>query len=132
MKNKALSILQNYRNNVFELSEIEQELREATVHDAVQSAAKFPYSKHTVPVDGVPPGKDAYHLQIQAQELRQEIRQAKQIVKTLPNARLRAAAKIYYLDEHDERVTWEDVADIIGGGVTGESLRNAIKRNLKK
>lgn len=147
MANNNLALLKNYRNNVFELAAIEQELHDSIVHDAVQSAAKHPYSKHSVPVDGVPPSEDAYRKQIRAQELRQEIRKAKQIVKMLP-FQLRRAAEMYYLwpiltgceevddeaAEHswDHKPKWEEVADKIGNGATGEALKKAIQREMKK
>lgn len=132
MKSTTLSVLRRYRSNLFELVEVEQKLRDAEVHDSVQSAAKFPYSKHTIPVNGIPSSDHAHSLLVQQQELKKEIEEAERIVRTLPDARLRYAARIYYLDENYERITWEDVANIIGGGVTGESLRSAIRRNLKK
>lgn len=124
----SMSALRSYRRNLFELSEVECKLRDAEVHDSVQSAAKFPYSKHTVPVDGVPSSDHAYSLRVQQQKLQREIEEAERIVRSLPNAKLRYAASIYYLDENCERVTWEDVADMVGFSSGGEALRMAVKR----
>lgn len=132
MANQNLSLLRSYRDNVSELADIEQKLQQAEVQDAVQSAAKFPYSKHSVPVNGIPPGMEAYCLQIRAQELRLAIQKAKQIVRTLPKHRLRIAVRMYYIEDQYERITWEDVADKIGNGATGESLKKAIQREVKK
>ncbi len=146
MANDNLALLKKYRANVFELFAIEQELHDATVHDAVQSAAKHPYSKHSVPVDGVPPSEEAHQKQIRAQELRQEIRKEEQIVKMLP-FQLRRAAEMYYLwpiltgcedvtdeaAEHswDHKPKWEEIADKIGNGATGGTLKVAIHRAIK-
>lgn len=131
MANEFLNALRNYRDNISELSDLEQKLHDSTVHDAVQSAAKFPYSKHSVPVDGVPPDSDLYKLQIRAQELRQEIRRAEQFVRTLPQHRLRKAVRMYYMDDNGSRITWEDVAYSVGFSSGGEALRMAIRRAIK-
>lgn len=48
--------LKNYRSICAELEDVTAELSELETTDAVQSAATPPYSKHTVPVSGLPPG----------------------------------------------------------------------------
>ena len=47
--------LKNYRSICAELEDVTAELSELETTDAVQSAATPPYSKHSVPVSGLPP-----------------------------------------------------------------------------
>lgn len=131
MANEILIALRKYRSNKVRLKYIEQRLHDATVCDSVQSAAKFPYSKHNVSVEGVPPNKEYEKIQIEAQELRQNIQTAEKFVQTLPYEHLRQAAEIYYMEDHVERETWESVADRVGFPGSGESLRVTIYNTAK-
>lgn len=122
MKNNKLKLLRSYRDNIAELLDIQQELNESTVCDSVQSSSKFPYSKHSVTIRGVPPDNEIYELQIRAQKLKQDIKDAEHFVNSLPY-RLRKAVELYYIDECLERITWEEVARETGFSGGGESLR---------
>lgn len=129
MRNEILKALKNYRDNRAELDEIQWQLRESEVQDAVQSAAKFPYSKHTITIQGVPDTVYVIRLGTRAAELRSQIRTADRFVKGLP-FRIKKAVKLKYMEDIPERMTWEKVADEIGCGETASSLKNKLFRFL--
>ena len=128
--NETFKFLQNYRDNKAELEEVEQLLGEERVCDAVQSASKFPYSKHTVTVEGTPETSSVIQLRKRRKELQSTMQIAEQFVKHLP-FRLRKAVQLKYIDDVPERMTWEKIADTIGGGETAASLKNKFRRCLK-
>ena len=132
MKNQVLHALRHYRDNRAELDAIQMQLREEEVIDAVQSAAKFPYSKHTAYVQGIPDNATTIKLRTRARELRRDMRVAEQFAGSLPRHQLREAVKLYYMRDVPERYTWETVAVMVGYLGGGEALRQVIIRESKK
>lgn len=132
MRNQVLHALRHYRDNRAELDSIQMKLQEEEVLDAVQSATKFPYSKHTVYVQGIPENATTIQLRIRARELRRNIRVAEQFADSLPKYQLREAVKIYYMRDIPERYTWENVAGLVCYLGSGEALRQVIIREAKK
>lgn len=51
----TLKELKDYRSVCAELDDVNEQLKSCEVVDCVQSASKIPYSKHSVPVSGLPP-----------------------------------------------------------------------------
>ena len=47
--------LKQYRSIYAEIKDLEDELKDSYVGDSVTSASKFPYSKHTVHIEGYKP-----------------------------------------------------------------------------
>lgn len=132
MKNQVLHALRYYRDNSVELDTIQMRLREEEVVDAVQSAAKFPYSKHTAYVQGIPDNATTIQLRTRARELRRDMRMAERFANSLPKHQLREAVKLYYIRNVPERYTWEAVASIVCYLGGGEALRKNIMRYAKK
>lgn len=131
MKNQVLHALRHYRDNRAELDAIQMQLREEEVVDAVQSAAKFPYSKHTAYVQGVPDNATTIPLRTRARALRRDMRMAEQFADSLPKHQLREAVKLYYMRDVPERYTWEAVAGMVCYLGGGESLRVTISNATK-
>lgn len=145
--NEILIDLRAYRDHRMELEEISQVISNEMVQDSVQSASRFPYSKHNVSMEGVPHSESGERNRILELELTQSIERAEQFVETIPYYCLRKAVKMYYLwpvltlcegtaelqenASWDHKPTWNDVADRMGGGVTADSLKNQLKRYLK-
>lgn len=132
MGNQILHTLRHYRDNKAELESIRMKLCDEEVIDAVQSAAKFPYSKHTAYVKGIPETPSVIQLRIRQRELRRDMRIAEQFADSLPQYRLQEAVRIYYLYNLPERMKWEDVAFEVGYSAGGEALRQIIIREAKK
>ncbi len=131
MKNQVLHALRHYRDNRAELDAIQMQLREEEVVDAVQSAAKFPYSKHTAYVQGIPENATTIRLRTRARELRRDMRIAKRFADSLPKYQLREAVKLYYMKDIPERYTWESVAGMVCYLGGGEALKKSVQRAMK-
>lgn len=97
MKNKKTKLLKAYRTNQIELIDLECKLQSMTVRDSVQSASRFPYSKHSVTVDGVPPCESVDEIKHRIIILKNEISNAENLINSIPQYWLRKAAQMYYL-----------------------------------
>lgn len=109
---------------------LERDRRHVT--DAVQSAADFPYSKHTVVVEGdiypYPARPEFDRLAV----LRATKKNVERFVDAIDDYRIKRIIEIRYIEPCHERITWEKVADILNDGSTGNSLKIEISRYLKK
>lgn len=130
MRNEILHALRHYRNDKAEWEIIQMKLREEEVIDAVQTAATFPYSKHTAYVRGVPETRTTIQLRKRARELRKSMRIATQFMNSLPQERLRLAVRLKFMQAENRK--WEDVAFLVGYTSGGEALRQVIIREAKK
>lgn len=81
--------LSRYRTICVELNEIKSELRELESIDAVQTASKFPYRKHTVPVYGLPSGSDIKKLRQQEAFLKLEKQSIENYIRKIADRNMR-------------------------------------------
>lgn len=148
MKNKKTKLLKNYRTNQAELLDLKCKLQIMTVRDSVQSASRFPYSKHSVTVEGIPLCEDADEIQHRIIVLKNKISNAENLINSIPQYWLRKAAQMYYLwpiltqceevnvsvekESWDHKPDWNDVADRIGAGVTVDCIKASLNRVLKR
>lgn len=148
MKNNKTKLLKKYRINQAELLDLECRLQSMTVRDSVQSSSRFPYSKHSVTLEGVLPCEDADEIQYRIIVLKSEISDAENLINSIPQYWLRKAAQMYYLwpiltkceevsdsvekESWDHKPDWNDVADKIGSGVTVDCIKASLNRILKK
>ncbi len=126
--------LRCYRSICSEIIQREEKLKRDRlhVHDAVQSAAEFPYSKHTVPIEG-----DVYPYPARPEfdriwALKAKKKSIEKFVSGIQDPQLRRAMEIRYIEPCSERVTWEMVADLMADGSTGTSLKVMACRYMKK
>lgn len=108
--------LRSYRAVCAELNQTEAQLKASkmSVKDAVQSASKFPYSLHSVPVEGAVYDEE---LLRRRDELISEKKRLRDFVRSIGDYRVRRALEIYCIDPLDadmEPPNWEDVADALG------------------
>ncbi len=120
--------LSRYRTICVELKEIKSELRELESIDAVQTASKFPYSKHTVPVYGLPPGSDIKKLRQQEASLKFEKRNIEIFVDSIEDKKVKLIIKLRYI----KGLSWIQTGFKVG--LSADACRMKIKRyfNLKK
>lgn len=130
----TLKDLRNYRAITAELNRRVVSLQKDKRHvvDMVQSAADFPYWLHGVTVEGdvydsAPRDVKATQNRILAlAAIKAEI---ERWVNSIDDYRIRQIAQLYYLAPlHGDKVTWEDVADAMGDGSTGDACRMAFLR----
>lgn len=120
--------LNRYRTICVELDEIKSELRELESIDAVQTASKFPYSKHTVPVYGLPPGSDIKKLRQQEASLKFEKRNIENFVDSIEDKKVKLIIKLRYI----KGLSWIQTGFKVG--LSADACRMKIKRyfNFKK
>ena len=135
--------LKNYRAICAELEDVTAELESLNATDAVQSAATPPYSKHSVPVSGLPPTDRVKTLLARQAALRALKCEVDRFISQVPYYLVKKAIKLYYIvpiDEGEDRSntdvwnhkpTWEDVTDIIANGENAEALKKRVYRYLK-
>lgn len=117
--------LSNYRAICVELNEIKSELRDLETIDAVQTASKFPYSKHTVPVHGLPSGSDIKELRQQEAYLKSEKLIIENFVDSIENKELKLIIKWRYI----KGLSWIQTGFKIG--LSADACRMKVKRYLK-
>lgn len=120
--------LSRYRTICVELNEIKSELRELESIDAVQTASKFPYSKHTVPVYGLPPGSDMKKLRQQEASLKFEKRNIENFVDSIEDKEVKLIIRLRYI----KGLSWIQTGFKVG--LSADACRMKIKRyfNFKK
>ena len=111
-----------YRTICEELKEIKSELRELESIDAVQTASKFPYSKHTVPVYGLPPGSDIKKLRQQEASLKFEKRNIEIFVDSIEDKKVKLIIKLRYI----KGLSWIQTGFKVG--LSADACRMKIKR----
>ena len=130
----TLKELRGYRVICSEIAALEEKLNKDKYHvvDAVQSAADFPFWKHTVTVESdlwpypVEPEKQKLRV------LRARKAEIERFVGSVQDDKIRRCMEICFVEPCSERITWEMVADAINDGSTGDSLRMAVKRYVKR
>ena len=129
----TLKDLRCYRVICSEIAALEDKLNRDKYHvvDSVQSAADFPYWKHSVAVEG-----DLYPYPVEP-ELR-KIRNLKarkadieRYVAAVPDIKIRRCMELYFIYPCVERVTWEMVADALGDGSTGNAIKIKVSRYVR-
>ena len=143
MKNKVSDVtiqdLRDYRALCAELRTREEEMKKGKIHvaDTVQTAANFPYWKHTIVVEGDIYTKNPERLKRHIIALRNKKAHIERFVMNIDPLKIQRIAAIYYLEPaYGEKITWEYVADELNDGSTGESCRKLLHRyvtvNCKK
>lgn len=127
--------LRSYRTICAEIEHIDKQLGRRTVKDSVQSASKHPYSLHSVSVEGDIYERSSPLLLTKKQKLLAQKREIEELICNVSEYRIRRALELYCLEPLNENLeipNWENVADMLADGSTGESLRKAVTRFLEK
>lgn len=126
--------LKRYRALKLELQDINANVGDSTIHDSVKgSQEEFPYILGNRHVEGVP--DEGYSLLVRKSDVKSQIKEIEEFVNKIHNYRIKKAIQIYYIDDiesGEDKPTWEDVADEIGGGQSSEAIKKAVTRYLKK
>lgn len=126
--------LKRYRALKLELHDINANVGDSTIHDNVKgSQEEFPYILGNRHVVGVP--DEDYSLLVRKSDVKSQIKEIEKFVNKIHNYRIKKAIQIYYIDDiesGEDKPTWEDVADEIGGGQSSEAIKKAVTRYLKK
>ena len=106
--------------------------------DVVKSSlAEFPYTKTTVKIEGATQedilNKSRFE-KMQENNLKEMIKQAESIKLEVEKYMMKAPIRIQRIIRYKyfDNLSWEEVADIIGRGCTGESLRKELYNFIKK
>lgn len=127
--------LRNYRTIYAEIEHIDKQLGKHTVKDSVQSASKHPYSLHSVSVEGDIYEHSSPLLLAKKQKLLAQKREIEKFICGILDYRIRRALELYCLEPLNEDLeipSWENVADMLADGSTGDSVRMSVKRFLEK
>ncbi|MGN1223796.1 MAG: hypothetical protein ACI4TG_01675 [Ruminococcus sp.] len=62
------------------------------------------------------------------EELEENIKCVNDFVKGIYSYRIRKAIRMYYIEDYPYKLSWEQVADAIGGGWTSNALKTEIHR----
>ncbi len=127
--------LRDYRAVCAELIQRSKKLRDDRRHvfDAVQSAADFPYSLHTVVVEG-----DVYPYPALPEfdrigALRHKKEAVERWARSIDDYSVERIVELYFLTPaYGCKPTWEDVADALGDGSTGDGCRMKFVRYMCK
>lgn len=138
--------LRKYRDNIEELECISEQLSLKDSCSVVDTASKFPYSKHKTKEQGYVHGEDTSLLLNRQKELKKENEKIKEYISSIPIRRIRNALKFYCLMSADElndrekkkfrecliknNPTWQNTAEYINED-DDEPLRKAVERHLK-
>lgn len=126
--------LKRYRALKLELQDINLQIQLGSTQDSVQGSMKeHPYILGNRHVEGVP--DEDYSLLVRKSDVKSQIKEIEKFVNKIHNYRIKKAIQIYYIDDiesGEDKPTWEDVADEIGGGQSSEAIKKAVTRYLKK
>lgn len=125
--------LKRYRERKLELQDINAGISNSTIHDSVSGSKKeFPWTIGTRHVEGVP--DEDYDLLVRKSDLKAQIKEIEDFVNGIHNYRIKKAIQIYYIDDiesGEDKPTWEDVADKMGGGQSSEAIKKMVTRYLQ-
>ena len=125
--------LKKYRALKFELADVNTQIQLGSTQDSVQGSMKeFPWTIGTRHVEGVP--DEDYDLLVRKSDLKAQIKEIEDFVNGIHNYRIKKAIQIYYIDDiesGEDKPTWEDVADKMGGGQSSEAIKKMVTRYLQ-
>lgn len=125
--------LKKYRALKFELADVNTQIQLGSTQDSVQGSKKeFPWTIGTRHVEGVP--DEDYDLLVRKSNLKAQIKEIEDFVNGIHNYRIKKAIQIYYIDDiesGEDKPTWEDVADKMGGGQSSEAIKKMVTRYLQ-
>lgn len=126
--------LRMYRFICAEIAQKEKRLKEDKIHvvDAVQTAAEFPYWKHTIPIEGDVYPYDPRPIRGLILRRRSEKARIEQYVMNISDYLVQRAIEEKYILFQSEPVSWDDVAMSIGYMGSGNALKQAVWKYVQR
>jgi len=115
--------LEDYPHICAELEDVERKLHEPIIDTVSGSGSEFPYTQHTVTIQGVDPDLLAQRNKLLAQK--EEI---ENFIRSLPNSKLRRIVDYRVI----QGMSWEEVAAKIGHWVSVYSVKRDYYKLFKK
>lgn len=109
----TLEQLEAYRVNAAELEAVEDELSRRCVTIGVSSAATFPYSKHTVTQEGLPPEPRVIKLLERKAKLKAACEAVERFEEEIDDAEIRAIVRLRCMSG-GQRSSWFEIALKLG------------------
>ena len=109
----TLEQLEAYRVNVAELEAVEDELNRRCVTIGVQSAANFPYSKHTVTQEGLPPDPRVRQLLERKARLKASCSAVERFAESIEDDEVRTVVRLRYMSQ-GRKPSWREIAFRLG------------------
>lgn len=109
----TLKELKDYRSVCAELDDVNEQLKSCEVIDCVQSASKFPYSKHSVPVSGLPPDDRVKSLLERQAALKAHIFTVERFVENVDNSEIKKIIYLRYI-KGKRKKSWQYIAMQLG------------------
>ena len=130
----TLKDLREYRTICAEIDMLNDKLKrdKRHVYDTVQSAADFPYWKHSVMIEGDIHDYDVTPVVKHIFQLRDRKARLERFVATVPDYKVRRAMEVCFIEPCDGHVTWEMVADAMGDGSNGNSIRQLVWKYMER
>ena len=124
--------LSQYRSIAAEIVENEERIRESTLRDSVRgSSSEFPYTSHTVSVEGLEGSGDNSRLLKRQGKLKRQKRRIEDFIDNIPDSETRRIFRYRYI-AGKRRWSWQKIAVKIGGGNTADGVRMIHNRYLGK
>lgn len=124
--------LSQYRSIAAEIVENEERIRESTLRDSVRgSSSEFPYTSHTVSIEGTDSSDDNSRLMKRQDKLKRQKRRIEDFIDNIPDSETRRIFRYRYI-VGKRRWSWQKIAVEIGGGNTSDGVRMIHNRYLEK
>ena len=106
--------LSQYRSIAAEIVENEERIRESTLRDSVRgSSSEFPYTSHTVSIEGLDDSGDNSRLLKRQNELKRRKRRIEDFIDNIPDSETRRIFRYRYI-VGKRRQSWQRIAVKIG------------------
>ena len=124
--------LQEYRSIVGWIDELRENINSSVLSDVVSgSALEHPYTKRTFRVSGLDYLDENTQKLNSLRKLKRRKSKIERFVNSIEDSFTRQIFYLKYI-QGEEKVSWWEVADKIGGNNTADSVRKAAVRYLKK
>ncbi len=124
--------LVEYRSLRKEIEDFECELRNDYQHDKVMgSSSQFPYTRRTFSVKGLKDNRRNDERLARLNALRLQKKKVDKFISEIPDRITKRIFILKYIEGENKR-SWAEVAEEIGGGNTADGVRMCVNYYLKK
>lgn len=118
--------LKQYRSICAEIKDLEDELNSSLVGDSVTSASNFPYSKHTVHIEGYKPSGGTVVMLARLSELKAQKSEIEEFVRCVKDREIKLILSWRYISGR-KAPSWQAIAMRLG-----YQAEHTPKRKLQK
>lgn len=123
--------LKQYRSICAEIKDLEDELKDSYVGDSVTSASGFPYSKHTVHIEGYKPSGGTVAKLARLSELKAQKSEIEEFVRSVKDREIKLILSWRYINGK-KSPSWQAIAMRLGYRSEHTPKRKAFKYFCKK